>query len=54
MLALIFTAVTSLCLTLWALAGSAMAGLLREPRAKRCFDRAMGGLLIGSAVLLLV
>ena len=53
-LAAIFTAVTSLCLTSWALAGSAIADLLKEPRARRWFDCAMGGLLIGSAALLLV
>ncbi len=53
-LAAVFTAVTGVCLTSWALAGSAIADLLKEPRAKRWFDRAMGGLLIGSAALLLV
>ena len=53
-LAAIFTAVTSVCLTLWALVGSTIAVMLKESRARRWFDRAMGGLLIGSAALLLV
>ena len=53
-LAVIFTAVTSVCLILWAWAGSAIADTLRKPRASRWFDRTMGGLLIGSAALLLL
>ncbi len=41
-----------LCLTLWASAGSVIAGWLGPPAARRWFDRAMGGLLLGSAALL--
>lgn len=52
-LAAIFAGVTSVCLTLWALAGAAIADLLMEPRIRRWFDRAMGGLLIASAGLIL-
>ena len=49
----ILVGVTSVCLMLWAGAGSALAGLLASPRPKRRFDWVMGGLLIGSAVLLI-
>ncbi|MFI4988318.1 MAG: LysE family translocator [Alphaproteobacteria bacterium] len=53
-LSAIFAVVTGVCLTLWALAGSAIADRLRRPPARQWFERAMGGLLIGSAVLLLI
>lgn len=42
------------CLGLWAAAGAAIAGWLARPAARRWFDRAMGGLLIVSAALLLI
>ncbi len=50
----IFLLVTGLCLLLWALAGTAIAHLLRQPGGRRWFDRAMGILLIASAVPLAI
>jgi len=52
-LAAILVGVTSACLTLWAGAGSTLARLLAKRKNKRRFDRGMGGLLIGSAALLI-
>lgn len=52
-LGFILVAVTSSCLLFWAGAGSALAGLLAQPRARRWFDWTMGGLLIASAALLI-
>jgi threonine/homoserine/homoserine lactone efflux protein len=45
--------VSALCLALWAAAGSALAPMLSHPRRRAVFDRAMGGLLILSALGLL-
>ena len=53
-LAATLAALSLLCLTLWASAGAAIAGWLRRPTARAWFEGAMGGLLIGSAVWLLV
>ncbi len=52
-LAVILAVVTGVCLTLWALAGSAIADWIMRPSARRWLDRAMGGFLIASAALLL-
>ena len=52
-LATLLIAIPSVCLSLWAGAGAAIAGWLRRPEARRWFDRAMGTLLIASAALLL-
>ena len=41
-------------LTVWALAGAAIASWLKSPGARRWFDRVMGGLLVASAGLLLI
>lgn len=41
------------CLMLWACAGAAIADRLRQPAARRGFDRTMGGLLVVAAVILL-
>ena len=46
--------ISTFCLTLWACAGSAIAGLLRNPDARAWFNRVMGGLLMASAVLLVL
>jgi len=53
-LALIFVVVTCACLTLWASAGAALAGLLKHPRPRRWYDRAMGVTLIASAAVLVL
>jgi len=53
-LSAIFAAVSGVCLTLWALLGQALSAWLRQPRAGKWFDRAMGALLIGSSALLIV
>lgn len=52
-LAAMMVVIPGLCLTLWACAGAAIADRLKRPAARRRFDRAMGGLLILSAALLL-
>lgn len=54
MLALMVTVISSFCLILWALAGSAIARCLTDDRSRRWFDGAMGLALIGSAVALLL
>lgn len=41
-------------LTVWALAGAAIASWLKSPGARRWFDRVMGGLLVVSAGLLFI
>lgn len=51
-LAALMLVIPGVCLTLWALAGVAIAERLRRRRARRWFDRAMGCLLILSAALL--
>lgn len=53
-LAGLIAVISTLCLGLWACAGSAIAGWLRRPSARSWFDRAMGGLLIVSAALLVL
>lgn len=53
-LATSFAIVAAIGLTVWTLAGSAIGKLLNDHRAKRWFDRTMGGLLIASAALLLI
>lgn len=53
-LAALFTLVPGACLTLWALAGRALAAWMARPRARLWLDRALGGLLIASAAALLV
>lgn len=52
MLAVLFVVVPTLCLSLWSMAGASAGTLLAQPRARRRFDVAMGGLLITSALLL--
>lgn len=52
MLAAIFVIVPALCLSLWSMAGASAGTLLAQPHARRCFDVAMGLLLITSASLL--
>lgn len=51
-LAAMMAVIPGLCLTLWAIAGVAIADRLRRHEARRRFDRIMGGLLIVAAVLL--
>ena len=52
-LVVLFASISGICLTLWALAGAAITERLTRPGASRRFDRAMGALLIASALLLL-
>lgn len=52
MLAVLFVVVPTLCLSLWGMAGASAGTLLAQPRARRRFDVAMGGLLFTSALLL--
>ena len=54
LLALIFIPISSLCLSLWALAGVSISSGLGKPVFKRWFDRLMAALLIPSAAALLV
>ena len=51
-LAALMLLIPGICLTIWALAGVAIAVWLRRRKVRRCFDRAMGCLLILSAFLL--
>ncbi len=53
-LATSFAIISAIGLTVWALAGSAIGKFLNDQQSKHWFDRAMGGLLIASAALLLV
>jgi len=53
MLALIFVPISSICLTLWALAGVSLSSGLAEAKLKRWFDQLMAVLLIGSALMLM-
>lgn len=48
----IVTAALSLCLAIWAGAGTVISNGLRSPRSRYWFDCIMGLLLIGSAILL--
>lgn len=54
LLAALFVVVPAACLALWAGAGVALEGRLRQGPARRWFDRSMGVLLVGSALLLLL
>jgi threonine/homoserine/homoserine lactone efflux protein len=49
-LAILIAAVTSVCLFLWALAGTAAARLFARPEARRVIDRVLGAVLMLSAV----
>lgn len=53
-LAVLFIVIPTACLTLWAWAGVALARSPHWARMRTRFDRAMGALLIASALLLLV
>lgn len=52
--ALLFLTISAACLTLWAVLGSVFATTQRRMGHTHWFERSMGGLLIGSAVLLLL
>lgn len=52
-LAALFVAIPVPCLLLWSAFGAVMAVRLADPRARRRFDRAMGALLLASALALL-
>jgi threonine/homoserine/homoserine lactone efflux protein len=49
-LAALMVLVTSLCLSVWAVAGSLASRLLARPQARLWFDRSMGGVLAVSAL----
>ena len=51
-LAAVFTAIPTVCLLLWASLGAAMAQHLARPRVAAWFDRAMGMVLLATAVAL--
>jgi len=53
-LAALFAIVPAVCLTIWSGFGSAMARHLARPRTAAWFDRAMGALLLASAIALMV
>jgi threonine/homoserine/homoserine lactone efflux protein len=53
-LAAILVVVSCICLTAWALAGAMIARWLETPPIRHGFDRVMGGLLVGSSLLLLL
>lgn len=53
-LGLLMALVTSICLALWALAGAASSRLLKQSRARRWFERAMGALLGISALAIVI
>jgi len=52
-LAVIFVPISSVCLTLWALAGVSISSGLAHAKFKRWFDQVMAVLLIGSALMLM-
>ncbi|WP_426753473.1 LysE family translocator [Myxococcus sp. Y35] len=52
-LAALFVLIPSVCLVLWAALGALLSGALRRARVRAWFDRAMGLLLVASALLLL-
>ncbi len=52
-LAVLFVPISLVCLLVWALFGSLIMRWLERPEIKNRFDRAMGGLLLGAAALLL-
>ena len=51
-LVVVFTAIPATCLTLWAIAGATLARTLARPRIAAWVDRAMGALLIATALAL--
>lgn len=51
-LAGVFTVIPATCLTLWAIAGAAMARALARPRVAAWVDRGMGALLVALALAL--
>lgn len=51
-LAVVFTAIPATCLTLWAIAGAALARWLARPRFAAWVDRGMGVLLVATALAL--
>jgi threonine/homoserine/homoserine lactone efflux protein len=53
LLAATFTVIPTVCLVLWAVVGAAMARVLARPQVARWVDRAMGLLLIATAMALL-
>jgi len=53
-LAILFAVISAACLLLWSCLGSAMARYLDRPSVARWFDRAMGTLLVISAVALVL
>lgn len=53
-LVMAFTFIPLVCLAFWALLGRQLRRCLRRRRIRVWFDRAMGALLIGSAILLLI
>ena len=54
LLAALFVVIPVPCLSVWAVAGKAIAERLKRPVANAWFDRSMGALLICSAVLLVL
>jgi len=52
-LAALFVLIPFVCLVLWAALGALLSGALRRARVRAWFDRAMGLLLVASALLLL-
>lgn len=53
-LAVVFTAIPATCLTLWAIAGAALARWLARPRVAAWVDRGMGALLLATALALVL
>lgn len=53
-LAPLFVVIPAVCLTLWCLLGAALTRAFLRRRVRAWFDRAMGGLLLASALLLLL
>jgi threonine/homoserine/homoserine lactone efflux protein len=51
-LAVVFTVIPATCLTLWAVAGAALARRLARPRVAAWVDRGMGALLVATALAL--
>jgi threonine/homoserine/homoserine lactone efflux protein len=54
LLGALIAGISSLCLSLWAVAGGALSRVLDRPRPRLWFDRAMGALLAISALGLIV
>jgi homoserine/homoserine lactone efflux protein len=48
-----FALIPAVCLSLWSLSGAVLSAQLRRPRFRVWFDRAMGALLIASALAML-